>query len=943
MTRAIVGSLVLLLAVTTRCLGLDWGLPRVNHPDEERVMHMTIGVLERSELKGSDYGVVVPRLNAAVIALLARVGVPVARGGSYDWSIVIRAGRAVATAFGIFAVGLAFLCGQLVSGFGVGLLAAFLVTVSPLHVQLSHMMSVDVHAATFCGLVFFGGLVYRKRPSALSAVLCGGALALAVSTKLSALAAVPMAFVLLVTTRPASGRRLRDVLLLGVTFSAVLALLHHEHLADITAWLTPDWDDPLWWHGWNFPEGAHTFLWNVLMTQGAFELLWTAPSRGARLIPIVFGISLGLPLVMGLAVAIPRLLRVAKLELGVLGIAAALLTLPFLTAEVRFGRYVLIAIVPLCVFAAAGMADGFAGAVRRGQIAYRVLVASMAAFGLYAAGVTGLSYLRPHNIELAISWIHGHVPAGSVIGMARDYYFSVDVDERRHAMRALDWMDLHDRTVEQVRAERWPVWLGSVPARASLVSERDRAELERRIAAFQADLTHIVLHERSLKTVAATTDPAFEPARAFHRDLVAGKLGFELVKIFSDNLPLPFPGFDDRSAEHTTRIFDHGDVLLFARAGLQHPYVDRVDLTEAQRVFTDIRLSRAAAMQIGPSQPRRARELLEHAHDLVRRLDPSVPWLVNADGASSRQALQGFIETDLGWADFHAMRYERAAEFLAGALGPPEVRPWAALGLATTLLQRGMHQGALSAWHIAAASPPPNVFYVGKHANDVTATYARIQEARGERRGAITTLERLLRSRDAPVPKWPRTMLAKLLLEDGRALESIVVLGSAPRQYVSALDSLILAEAYLDLGELGRAADASRKIPQPELRDEMLARIATLTGQFAPHGGGLPIASKLGSVRCDAARKDLRRRCAFHRIREADLWERLGRGEAAERAYREAVALDRGDPVVLAAYGRAAARRGDCAHAITVLEEARRVGASPAWLDAARCRPQGAE
>ena len=180
--------LIVALAAALRFWGLRWGLPNKlhdysYHPDE----FLTIGaafatIYLRRTWNPGFYNY--PSLYIYLSALAMAVGL--GYGASADAATIYLCARVVTALMGTAAVLATWWAGRTLFGEAVGLLAALVICVAPLHVQHSHFATVDVPSTLFVALALgFAGLIL-KNGSRRDYILGGAMAGLAAGTKYNA-------------------------------------------------------------------------------------------------------------------------------------------------------------------------------------------------------------------------------------------------------------------------------------------------------------------------------------------------------------------------------------------------------------------------------------------------------------------------------------------------------------------------------------------------------------------------------------------------------------------------------------------------------------------------------------------------------------------------------------------------------------------------------------
>lgn len=191
-------TLILVIALALRLYGIGWGLPDQwhpysYHPDEARLFGYMANMNPAAlDFNPDDfaYPTFHVLLTGVVLLVLSKIGlvsiVPsLAFYASHpqEFAAVFLASRLITVAMGVASVYLVYEIGQNLYNQRVGLWAAFLFAIAPVHVVDSHYFTLDVPMCFWMLLVLlFSIYIYRYRDS-LWYALAGIALGLATSTK----------------------------------------------------------------------------------------------------------------------------------------------------------------------------------------------------------------------------------------------------------------------------------------------------------------------------------------------------------------------------------------------------------------------------------------------------------------------------------------------------------------------------------------------------------------------------------------------------------------------------------------------------------------------------------------------------------------------------------------------------------------------------------------
>ncbi|MDB5694644.1 MAG: hypothetical protein JWN21_187 [Sphingomonas bacterium] len=187
---------VLLLALLLRLRGLDFGLPALYDPDEPIFVLPGLKLLRDGTLNPSWFG----HPGTQTIYALALVDIIVFAWHHYvtgtladtaafgraiytDPTIVFLPGRWFILFCGLATIALTFVLGRRLFDARVGLLAAALLAIDPIHIRYSQIIRTDMHATVFMLLVLLAATALATHGKRRHYVLAGVALGFAVATK----------------------------------------------------------------------------------------------------------------------------------------------------------------------------------------------------------------------------------------------------------------------------------------------------------------------------------------------------------------------------------------------------------------------------------------------------------------------------------------------------------------------------------------------------------------------------------------------------------------------------------------------------------------------------------------------------------------------------------------------------------------------------------------
>jgi 4-amino-4-deoxy-L-arabinose transferase-like glycosyltransferase len=181
---------ITILAVILRIWGIRWGLPDslhrfTYHPDE---VFQVGSMLQMNPFKllldpgFYNYPSGYMNLGAGLMRVAESYGLNL-NGYSYNTYLIARVLTAV---LGAVTIPVIYLIGNKMWGRSVGIIAAFVFAITPLHIVHSQFATVDVPATLWISLALLGAIFITSRPTFLVYVLAGAAVGMAAGTKYNA-------------------------------------------------------------------------------------------------------------------------------------------------------------------------------------------------------------------------------------------------------------------------------------------------------------------------------------------------------------------------------------------------------------------------------------------------------------------------------------------------------------------------------------------------------------------------------------------------------------------------------------------------------------------------------------------------------------------------------------------------------------------------------------
>jgi 4-amino-4-deoxy-L-arabinose transferase-like glycosyltransferase len=553
-------AVITIIGGVFRFYNLGWGAPYYHFHIDEHFVFQGADFLRESIQKAAESpkyfmygplpGYVLNILRAGYETLFHTLDLAVPR----DEITYMVMGRGISAAFGTATIPLLYLVGTRLAGRLGGLLTALLLACSVIHLRESHFFSVDVSMTFFAGLTWLFALRLAESGHVRDGVAAGLALGGTLLCKYSGgfvLAVLGLAY-LLSPRRPRAARPVSDwlrwiavgIVPIVVAVAVFLAL-----------------DPMVWMYFQKFKDDLRTVV--VEPLTGASRPIWTAqfadigsPTRYwfTNLLWFSLGPALEIWSLLGLVWLVTRRGRVAL-------VAAAFPVAYYLLAGrtiAPFIRYAVPLAPALAVAAAALSADLIQRQRTRwlGTVLTVVVVAATAGYATAYMNVfrdddsrleasTYLQVRVPAATRILVEPSHNTPPMGSYFTAPSFYQDYVlwggrERDDYYH----LVGLDVYDFLYK------------------SRSDEEKRQHIQSRLSAVDV----IVMDDTFLQFYEHLPEAQHRVVKQYYRDLMTGRLGFQLQRTFKV-YPSLF-GWDlvDDRAELTFRLFDHPRVFIFRRA-----------------------------------------------------------------------------------------------------------------------------------------------------------------------------------------------------------------------------------------------------------------------------------------------------------------------------------------------------------------------------------------
>ena len=625
--------------------------------------------------------------------------------GFYEIFVV---GRAWSAIFDMVSLVLVALIGRLLYGRRVALLAALLLAVSVLPIQLAHFFTVDSATACFVLLAIYAGARIARGAGAAAYVGLGLAIGAAMACRIT-LATLGLVGIIATAAsiapalrqmRPdrAALQRVALLVLAGLVALCTYRTLSPDAFLGTRAGTPPvagpvgALDPLLHGAGWFDMRPDPRFLTNMRQISqfASGEIDWPPTQQWANRPRFVFalqnmivwgmGLPLGLAAWAGWALAGWALVRRRQLEH----------LIPWTWVSVFFAwqggqllmsmRYYALLYGLFALFAAWALVrlwrwrtaagPGWPGRVRRTLAIGVPLVVVL--FSIAWAHAFTRIYSEPHSRIAASRWIYANVPPGATISSEIwDDGLPLGLDGRRS--------DEYVGVQLAPYAEDEPVKYDGSPGQEGMLDQLDRID-------------YLILSSNRVYDSVSRLPMRFPAINNFYRALFTERLGFTLVADISSYPTLFGVPLNDQGAEEAFSVYDHPRVLIYrktsgyrreaARAliteGVAWGEIQRLPTVEVGRMPTALRLTGAQWPEV-----RDAGTWRERFHGwLAPAWAPWLPWLllVQLIGAATFVALFRWLPMlpDRGYSIARTVGLLVIAyvAWLGASLGADDGRPW---------------------------------------------------------------------------------------------------------------------------------------------------------------------------------------------------------------------------------------------------------------------------
>ncbi|MDQ3809742.1 MAG: DUF2298 domain-containing protein, partial [Chloroflexota bacterium] len=552
-------ALILVVAAVFRLHGLfTWDEDTHQHPDERFLVQVSTAVTvpgSLGEYFNSQRSSLSPYVRGHDRYAYGQLPLTLTRvlgewTGQTGYDSILFPGRALSALADLLTIVFAWLLARRVFGVRVAHLAALLLAMTVLHIQLAHYFAVDTFVACFAAAALFFGQRAWQRDSLVDSLLAGVMVGLAAACKVSALILLPVLGLALIWPRrgPPSRQQLLDGLsAFGVALvGAFVAFRVAEPYAFV---------GPAIWNLRLNPQWLSDKAYQIEVSSGTvdvpFMIQWAGTQAPTFVLQSILqwgmGPALGAAALAGLALACWRLLRGHPREReAVLVVGWTVVNLVYFGGQfAKFMRYLLPAYFGLAILAAYGVLYATDWLARRRRWQLDALRRWFAPAVVTATAVWALAfssiYDQPHARITASRWIYANVPPGATLAIEHwDDSLPLRLPGTDPGIYRYVELTLYDPETAQKREK--------------LQSALDRSD-------------YVILASRRLADSIPRLPERYPMSTAYYRLLQSGQLGFERVARIQVQPRLGPLAVDDSRAQEDFTVYDHPLVEVWHKRG----------------------------------------------------------------------------------------------------------------------------------------------------------------------------------------------------------------------------------------------------------------------------------------------------------------------------------------------------------------------------------------
>ncbi len=521
---------ILLLIIITglggflRFYGLDWGLPWRYHVDENAFINAANAMRKAPHFNYlNPKWFYHPSLNIYIVCFLSW---SYSLFASLTLAKVHLLGRINSAFWGTISIPMLYLLGRRLYGSATGILAAIFLSVTVIHIQMSHFFTPDVTLVFFLLLTMYFSAGLMKTGSILDYLGAGVTAGVGMASKYWAPSVVPLVaahIIWLISNRTTGWKENKKLLISLILAGLSFFILSPYVILDA---------------GTAIPK----ILWWAKKTTGEIPQIWAYHFEGT--IPYLFQITHNIPWALGWPLSILSgggfvfiLIRRRKEDI----LLAAWIIINFLLIGswyIKSIRYIL----PIVPFLCLGAAVLIAEMLTRRQLKTVAIAAAATAF-LWGA-IFSFAFIHiysvPHSKTQASEWVHENIPPGAKL--ATD--LSIPLGKRNglpviFREEQLDFTYLFESDLSPSAKESY---LDEIIARSDYIIIAD-----------------------GIRTYFRNPKPEHFPEKRFLEGLFNGSRGFQLIQTFKEFPRLGEWIINDDRAELSFHYFDHPGIYVFEK------------------------------------------------------------------------------------------------------------------------------------------------------------------------------------------------------------------------------------------------------------------------------------------------------------------------------------------------------------------------------------------
>lgn len=561
-------ALVVLGGLGVRFYGLGWGLPYHFHSDEfllaanaEKLRTApSVAQLIKQESKFYLYPPVLMYLNISLVSA-STLFRPFSHSDPTSLKLFYLLARGIVAGFGLATVFILYFLGSRLYSRTAGLLAAFFLAFTVLHVRDSHFFCTDVPLAFFLALILYLCVDIVDKKNQKAYLLTGIVTGIAIATKQTALLGIPVILIAhLISLWKGRGHSLKErwlalrsseslkklAIVLGITALAFL-------IANPFVVMNPAKFLDMSRRTFEFVKGAQQPQWTFQFT-GATVGYWFT-----NLLYYGMGPALEIVCLLGVLWALGKRKWTDGLVLLFLSIYFVSIGFGYM----KFIRYAIPLLPFLCLLGARFATELYE--IVKPRALRIILTIGLALVGALSVFTT-LAYLniyKQDDVRIQASrWIHENIPQGSTVLINISYATPLLGDMFFHP-RFYDSYTVGFGQDDYVKKDFYTIKVLNLFTYAS-ASLNPPDKFRKYVRERMENADYIIMSDEHSEQFSFRSRE-YPAVVQFFRRLYEEKLGFRLVKTFEARPAFLGRTINDDRSELTFRLFDHPKVRIFKR------------------------------------------------------------------------------------------------------------------------------------------------------------------------------------------------------------------------------------------------------------------------------------------------------------------------------------------------------------------------------------------